>query len=623
MAEGSEVKRANKSYESISLQEVIKKVISSPLSTHSKDIGCGQVSEELIGKKIKLAGWVESIRDHGGVKFLDLVDMSGKVQVVIRPSNIPSEKLPELDEIGDFWVLKIEGKVERRPEGTENPNISTGKVEIIAHNFDILSKSEQPPFSPKDKKEISEEIRLKYRYIDLRREKMRRNILLRHLVSRKIREFLWSKSFVEIETPFLTKSTPEGARDFLVPSRIYKGKFYALPQSPQLFKQILQVAGFERYFQIVRCFRDEDLRADRQPEFTQVDIEMSFVSEEDIMRTVEELIRFVFKESIDVELQIPFPRITYKESIEKYGTDKPDISIPFHIQDLTKIFSQSKLDFIRRVIENEGKVLGFGVKDIEISKSKLVSLEREAKSMGVGGLMWFVIKNSQVSASPVMKFLSEEEKKSISDICEKNGVVFAVAEKEEKARSTISRVMKIISKEFGFYKKGFNFVWVVDFPLFSYDETEKRFVSEHHPFTSPKEEDIAILESDPLKVRARAYDIVLNGEEVGGGSIRIHRPELQRKIFRILNLSDEEVEERFGWFINALRYGAPPHGGIALGLDRLVALMAEEESIREVIPFPKSQSGICHITGAPSEVYLKQLDELGIMIKTEEKENNK
>jgi aspartyl-tRNA synthetase len=623
MAEGSEVKKSIPSTESISLQEVIKKVINSSLSTHSKDIGCGQVSEELIGKKIKLAGWVESIRDHGGVKFLDLVDMSGKVQVVIRPSNIPPQKLSELDEIGDFWVLKIEGKVERRPEGTENPNISTGKVEIIADNFDILSKSEHPPFSPKDKKEISEEIRLKYRYIDLRREKMRRNILLRHLVSRKIREFLWSRSFIEIETPFLTKSTPEGARDFLVPSRIYKGKFYALPQSPQLFKQILQVAGFERYFQIVRCFRDEDLRADRQPEFTQVDIEMSFVVEEDIIRTVEELIQFVFKESLGIELQIPFPRITYKESIEKYGTDKPDISIPFSIQNLTEIFSGSKLDFIRRVIENEGKVLGFGVKDIEISKSKLVSLEREAKSMGAGGLMWFVVRNGEISASPIMKFLSEEEKKSISEICQKNGVVFAVAEEEGKARSIISRVMKIISKEFGFYKKGFNFVWVVDFPLFSYDETEKRFVSEHHPFTSPKEEDIAILESDPLKVRARAYDIVLNGEEIGGGSIRIHSPELQRKIFRILNLSDEEVEERFGWFINALRYGAPPHGGIALGLDRLVALMAEEESIREVIPFPKSQSGICHITGAPSEVYQKQLDELGIIIKTEEKKNNK
>jgi aspartyl-tRNA synthetase len=590
----------------------------SDLHTSMKDIGCGQVNENFIGKVVKLAGWVESVRDHGGLKFIDLVDITGEVQIVVRPENINVDVLKDLDNIRNFYVLHVEGEVRRRPEGTENPNIRTGNVEVIARSIKVLSKSEVPPFLPNERKQISEEVRLKYRYIDMRRPKMRRNIIFRHLVARKIREFMWRKNFVEIETPFLTKSTPEGARDFLVPSRLYKGKFYALPQSPQLFKQILQVAGFERYFQIVRCFRDEDLRADRQPEFTQVDIEMSFVSEEDIISLIEELLCFVFKECLDIEIKIPFPRMSYQDAISLYGTDKPDTRMPFYLKDLSDVFSNTKLEFIRKFLEVGGKVLAFGVKNVNASKSQLVSLESFAKSMGGGGLMWFVFKDNQLVASPVSKFISDQEKEALSQLCEGNGISFAVADTEEKSRAIISKVAKLVAKNFSLVKDGFNFVWIIDFPLFSWDETEKRFVSEHHPFTSPKYEDLDLLDTDPLKVRAKAYDIVLNGEEIGGGSIRIHDPELQYKIFRILNLSQEEINERFGWFLEALKYGAPPHGGIALGLDRLVALMLGEESIREVIAFPKTQSGICPLTGAPSDVYLSQLKELGIKVEVKE-----
>jgi aspartyl-tRNA synthetase len=590
----------------------------SDIHTSMKDIGCGQVNENFIGKVVKLAGWVESVRDHGGLKFIDLVDITGEVQIVVRPENINVDVLKDLDNIRNFYVLHVEGEVRRRPEGTENPNIRTGNVEVIARSIKVLSKSEVPPFLPNERKQVSEEVRLKYRYIDMRRPRMRRNIIFRHLVARKIREFMWRKNFVEIETPFLTKSTPEGARDFLVPSRLYKGKFYALPQSPQLFKQILQVAGFERYFQIVRCFRDEDLRADRQPEFTQVDIEMSFVSEEDIISLIEELLCFVFKECLDIEIKIPFPRMRYQDAISLYGTDKPDTRIPFHLKDLSDIFSRTKLEFIRKFLEVGGKVLAFGVKSVNASKSQLVSLESFAKSMGGGGLMWFVFKDNQLVASPVSKFISDEEKKALSQLCEGNGISFAVADTEEKSRTIISKVAKLVAKNFSLVKDEFNFVWIVDFPLFSWDETEKRFVSEHHPFTSPKYEDLVFLDTDPLKVRARAYDIVLNGEEIGGGSIRIHDPELQYKIFKILNLSQEEINERFGWFLEALKYGAPPHGGIALGLDRLVALMLGEESIREVIAFPKTQSGVCPLTGAPSDVYVSQLKELGIKVEVKE-----
>jgi aspartyl-tRNA synthetase len=590
----------------------------SDIHTSMKDVGCGQVNENFIGKVVKLAGWVESVRDHGGLKFIDLVDITGEVQIVVRPENINVDVLKDLDNIGNFYVLHVEGEVRRRPEGTENPNIRTGSVEVIARSIKVLSKSEVPPFLPNERKQISEEVRLKYRYIDMRRPQMRKNIIFRHLVARKIREFMWRKNFVEIETPFLTKSTPEGARDFLVPSRLYKGKFYALPQSPQLFKQILQVAGFERYFQIVRCFRDEDLRADRQPEFTQVDIEMSFISEDDVIPLIEELLYFVFKECLDVEIKIPFPRMSYQDAISLYGTDKPDTRIPFHLKDLSDIFSHTKLEFIRKFLEVGGKVLAFGVKNISASKSQLVSLESFAKSMGGGGLMWFVFKDNQLVASPVSKFISDEEKEALSQLCEGNGISFAVADTEEKSRTIISKVAKLVAKNFSLVKDEFNFVWIVDFPLFSWDETEKRFVSEHHPFTSPKYEDLGFLDTDPLKVRARAYDIVLNGEEIGGGSIRIHDPELQYKIFKILNLSQEEINERFGWFLEALKYGAPPHGGIALGLDRLVALMLGEESIREVIAFPKTQSGVCPLTGAPSDVYVSQLKELGIKVEVKE-----
>ncbi|MCS7212619.1 MAG: aspartate--tRNA ligase [Candidatus Calescibacterium sp.] len=583
------------------------------LKTSYKSKGCGQITADDIGKSVKLAGWIESIRDHGGVKFIDLVDITGEIQVIFRADDGATE------EITEWSTVQIEGEVRRRPEGTENPKIKTGNVEVIAKSLKVLSKSELPPFLPTERKEVSEEIRLKYRYIDLRREKMRRNIIGRHLVSKSIREKMWEEGFVEIETPYLTKSTPEGARDFLVPSRLQLGKFYALPQSPQLFKQILQISGFERYFQIVRCFRDEDLRADRQPEFTQVDIEMSFVTEEDIISLTERVLKHAFKKVLDIEVSIPFPRIKYSESIRRYGTDKPDTRIPIEVKDISEIFSNSKLDFIRKNLERRGKVLGFSIRDIEIPKSKLVNLESLAKSMGAGGLMWFVIKQNKIISSPVIKHIDDKENLEISKLCDGNGIVFAISDREERARDVSAKLIKYIAKEMNLYRSDtkFAFVWVVEFPLFSWDETENRYVSEHHPFTSPKEEDLEILETNPEKVRARAYDIVLNGEEIGGGSIRIHNSELQNKIFRILKLSDWEVQERFGWFLEALKYGAPPHGGIALGLDRLVAIMFGEDNIREVIPFPKTQSGSCLLTNAPSDVYKKQLDELGIKIKEE------
>lgn len=580
------------------------------LATTQKSKGCGQVTHEDIGKTLRLIGWVESIRDHGGLKFIDLVDITGEVQVVYRP-----HEKQDID-ISNWSVVQVEGEVRRRPEGTENLRIGTGQLEVVAREVKVISRSDVPPFSPTERKEISEELRLRYRYIDLRRERMRRNIIGRHLVVRKIREKMWEEGFLEIETPFLTKSTPEGARDFLVPSRIQKGKFYALPQSPQLFKQILQVAGFERYFQIVRCFRDEDLRADRQPEFTQVDIEMSFVSEEDIISLVERLISYTFEQVLGQKVHTPFPRISYAESMEKYGTDKPDIRIPFELKDLSRIFSESKLEFIRRAITN-GAVIGFGAKGVDLPKSKLVGYEGIAKSMGAGGLMWFVFRQGKIIASPIIKHLTEKEAQQLSVLCDGDGIVFAIADKKEKCRDVLSKLTKHITKELRLHREKFAFVWVVDFPLFSWDETEKRFVSEHHPFTSPKPEDIPLLENSPEKVRARAYDIVLNGEEIGGGSIRINDAELQNRIFKILGLPEEEVQERFGWFLEALRFGAPPHGGIAIGLDRLVALMFEEENIREVIPFPKTQSGTCPLTGAPSPVSKAQLDELAIQIKTE------
>ncbi len=582
-------------------------------SSHMKDLGCGQINESHIGKTLKIAGWVETVRDHGGVKFVDLVDMTGEVQVVVKSAD-------DLADVGDWWVIQVEGEVRRRPEGTENPKINTGNLEVVAKRIKVLSVSDIPPFSPREKKELSEELRLKYRYIDLRREKMRQNIIMRHRMVRSIRTFMWSQGFLEIETPFLTKSTPEGARDFLVPSRLQKGKFYALPQSPQLFKQILQIAGFERYFQIVRCFRDEDLRADRQPEFTQIDIEMSFVNEEDIMSLVERLIKYVYEKELGIELQIPFPRISYREAIEIYGTDKPDIRIPFRMHDISGAFSDTKLDFVRSSLGVGGKVLAFGVEtgdNIQISKSYLVSLERFAKTLGAGGLMWFVIRERNITASPVLRYIGQKEKEALSSLFGKDCVSFAIADTEEKARSVLGRIMKKVADDLKLLEGGFHFIWVVDFPLFSWDEAEKRYVSEHHPFTSPREEDMHLLDSDPLRVRARAYDIVLNGEEIGGGSIRIHDRELQRKIFRILNIPDDEVSERFGWFLFALGYGAPPHGGIAIGLDRLVAIMLGEENIREVIPFPKTQSGTCPLTGAPSYVKYDQLKELGIDIADE------
>lgn len=577
-----------------------------------RTVKCGFVSEKFLGQNVTLCGWVESTRDHGGVIFLDIVDITGEVQTVFNP-RISEEAYEKAKGVNEWYVVRVEGKVIRRPEGTENPNISTGLYEVQAHCIEVLNESRISPFTLRD--EPDEWIRLKYRYIDLRRPKMRRNILFRNEVTKAIREFMWSEGFIEVETPFLTKSTPEGARDYLVPSRLYPGKFYALPQSPQLFKQILQVAGFERYFQIVRCFRDEDLRADRQPEFTQIDIEMSFVDENNIMDVIERLLKYVFEKTLGVKIEVPFKRLPYDVVMREYGTDKPDLRIPFKLVDMTSAFQDSTLNFIKDSIKKGGKVKGFSV-PLEISRQKLLGFEHEAKSQGAGGILWFSIKGKEIRASNILKHLTEGQKSMLLKYADGDpSTIMCIAADEEMCNKVMSKIIRYVARIFGLLKESFEFLWVVDFPLLAWDEDEERYVSMHHPFTSPKPEDERFLDLKPEAVRARAYDIVINGEEIGGGSIRIHRKELQKKIFSILKISEKEAEERFGFLLEALSYGAPPHGGIALGLDRLVALMLGEESIRDVIPFPKTQSAICPLTDAPSEVAEKQLKELGLKLR--------
>ena len=579
-----------------------------------KDIGCGLVSEKDISKRLFIAGWVQTVRDHGNLVFVDIEDITGEIQVVFSSENEHFETVKKLKE-GD--VVRIYGEVLKRPQGTENPKISTGSIEIKAETIDMLNQTKTLPFTLEE--EPDEAIRLKYRYIDLRRPKMRKNILFRHLLTRVVREKLWEEGFIEIETPFLTKSTPEGARDFLVPSRFYPGKFYALPQSPQLFKQVLQVAGFEKYFQIVRCFRDEDLRADRQPEFTQIDIEMSFVDENDIIALVERLLKTVLKKTVGYDVDIPFRRMTYSEAIEKYGSDKPDIRLKFNLEDVSDIFAETSLSFIRKELEKkDGAVKGFGV-PVEITKQKFSKLEQISKSYGGGGILWFVAKDGKITSSVIQKYLTEEEKKKLYERFHLvNGTIILIAGNRERISEILWRISLNVAKEYSLLEGDFKFVWIVDFPLFSWSEEEKRFVSVHHPFTSPNLKDLEFLYLENgeniQNVRARAYDIVLNGQEIGGGSIRIHRSDIQERIFNILKISEKEAQDRFGFLLEALSYGAPPHGGIALGLDRIVSILLGEESIREVIPFPKTQSATCLLTDAPSPVFPSQLNELKLKI---------
>ncbi|GAB6077090.1 aspartate--tRNA ligase [Desulfurobacterium crinifex] len=582
---------------------------------------CGEVSTSDIGKRVRLAGWVDTTRDHGGVVFTDLRDRTGKIQIVFAPE-ISEELVEKAKKLKHEYVIAVEGEVRRRPPGTENPKLKTGEVEVYAEKLQILNKSLPLPFPIEDDVKVGEDIRLKYRFLDLRRKKMMDNIIFRHKLYQITRNVFNEEGFIEIETPYLTKSTPEGARDFLVPSRIYPGKFYALPQSPQLFKQILMVAGFDRYYQIARCFRDEDLRADRQPEFTQVDFEMSFVRERDVMDIAEKVLRRLYKELLDIEIG-EIPVMSYDEAMSRFGTDRPDTRFGLELKEITDIAEKCSFKVFRAVVENGGIVKAINFKGgATLSRKEIDDLTKFVGIYGAKGLAWIKVTDKGLQ-SPIVKFFTEGEMNEILKKLEAEvgDILFFVADKPDVVNAALSNLRLKLGRMANLIDDSkINVLWVVDFPMFEWNEDENRWEALHHPFTSPKEEDVEKLLENPGEVRARAYDMVLNGVEIGGGSIRIHREDIQEKVFKVIGLSDEEAQERFGFLLEALKYGAPPHGGMAFGLDRLCAIMRGEESIRDVIAFPKTQRGQCLLTGAPDTVRPEQLEELHIEVVKEEEE---
>ncbi len=572
---------------------------------------CGTLRSGQSGQDVVLCGWVHRQRDMGNLVFVDLRDREGIVQIVIR-SDTPA-LLEEAKRLKSEHVLSVRGRVRRREPRAVNPEMPTGEIEVEAAEIKLFSTSKVPPFLIVDPPQVSEELRFKYRYLDLRRPAMQRKIRLRHEAALRVRNFLNQNGFFEIETPFLINSTPEGARDFLVPSRFYKGRFYALPQSPQIFKQTLMISGFDRYFQIVRCFRDEDFRADRQPEFTQIDMEMSFIEREELFDVVERMMASVF-ELIGEKLSPPFPRLSFQEAMDKYGTDKPDLRSPLEISDLTQIASDLSSEMIRNSLASGGVVKGMRVpKAGSLSRSQLDKLNNEARIHGAKGQIW-VKKQEDFKSS--LKLPGAEFDLIWQTLQAGEGdLALVLAERKETALTALGEIRRNWPRDPAQDQGALKFVWITDFPLFEWSEEEGRLVSMHHPFTSPAEADLVFLEKDPAKVRAKAYDLVLNGVEIGGGSIRIHNMELQQKIFDLLGLSAKETEAKFGYFLEALNYGTPPHGGIAFGFDRLVRILAGEESIREVIAFPKTTSALCLFTNSPSEVSERQLDELGLALK--------
>jgi len=618
---------------------------------------CGEVDSKQIGKEVVLMGWVRRTRDHGGVIFIDLWDRTGIVQIVFSPQT-SAEIHDKGQSLRSEFVIAIKGKVRERPKGTENLSLPTGKVEVVVDEVKVLNESETPPFEL-DSDQIGEEVRLKYRYVDLRRDKMQKNLLLRHKATQEARKFLSDKGFIEIETPFLARSTPEGARDYLIPSRLNPYSFYALTQSPQLFKQLLMVGGADKYFQVVRCFRDEDLRKDRQPEFTQIDLEMSFVEKEDVMSVSEGLMKSIF-EAAGHKIKTPFAKITYDEAISRYGVDKPDIRFGLELKDITDIAKQTDLKIFKQVIEKggprplRGVDPGGIVKAINVpSGSEKLSIKMRndlieyIKGFGAGGLAWIEVKKDSCH-SPIVKYFKEEQLKELKEVlgAKAGDLILIVADNKQITNTALGSLRVKLAEDLGYLKnvEPFSFIWVIDFPLLQYSLEENHLASaptfvetssftkvsedksvgkgatagkwefSHHPFTSPVEEDIKYLDKEPEKVKSKAYDVVLNGTEIASGSIRLHTKALQEKVFKTVGISKEEAKEKFGFLLEALKYGAPPHGGIAFGFDRLMAIMSGETSIRDVIAFPKTQKGICLTTKAPSSINGKQLKDLHIKL---------
>lgn len=574
---------------------------------------CAELNEKNIGEEVTVMGWVQKQRNKGGIIFVDMRDRSGILQVIFEDGEVADEYFAKAEKLRSEFVIAVRGKVTAR-SGAVNENIATGAIEVRAEELRVLSESDTPPFPVEENSKTKEELRLKYRYLDLRRPDLQRNLIMRSKVATLIRQFLADEGFLEIETPMLTKSTPEGARDYLVPSRVHPGTFYALPQSPQLFKQLLMCSGYDRYFQIARCFRDEDLRADRQPEFTQVDMELSFVDEDDVMDVNERLLQKIFKEVLDVDIELPIQRMTWQEAMDRFGSDKPDLRFGMELKDVSEVVKDCDFAVFTGALENGGSVRGINAEGQgSMPRKKIDALVKFAKDFGAKGLAYLSINEDGTYKSSFSKFMKEEELKALVDAMEgKPGdLLLFAADKNKVVYDVLGNLRLEIANNLGLLDKNvFKFLWVTEFPEFEYSEEQGRYLAMHHPFTMPFEEDIQYLESDPEKVRARAYDIVLNGTEIGGGSIRIHQDDVQETMLKALGFTNERAHEQFGFLLDAFKYGVPPHAGLAYGLDRLVMIMAKEDSIRDVIAFPKVKDASCLLTNAPGEVEQTQLDEL-------------